>query len=78
LKQRIEQLENRLEALGNQQKKDRRNSSKPPSGGRFGKRTQSLHQKGKRSSGGQSGHFGSTLDWGEQIDPPATANREQS
>ncbi len=36
----IEQLESRIETLENQQKKDSHNSSKPPSGDGFGKRTQ--------------------------------------
>lgn len=68
LLKRIGQLETRLEALENQRKKDSRNSSKPPAGDGFAKRTKSLRQKGERSSGGQSGHQGSTLEWSEQVD----------
>lgn len=68
LLERIGQLESRLEGLENQCKKDSRNSSKPPSGDGFAKRTKSLRQKGERSSGGQSGHEGSTLEWSEQVD----------
>ncbi len=72
LLERIEQMENRLEALENQHKKDSRNSSKPPSGDGFSKRTQSLRPKGKRTSGGQSGHPGSTLEWSDQVDEIVT------
>ena len=38
-------LETRIKALEDQQKKDSRNSSKPPSGDGFGKRTKSLRKK---------------------------------
>lgn len=68
LLERIGQLETRLEALENQRNKDSRNSSKPPSGDGFAKRPKSLRQTGERSSGGQSGHEGSTLEWSEQVD----------
>lgn len=68
LLERIGQLETRVEALENQRKKDSRNSSKPPSGDGFAKRTKSLRQKGERSSGGQNGHEGSTLEWSEHVD----------
>ena len=60
---RINALEERVEALENQQSKTSRNSSKPPSGDGFAKQTQSLRQKSNRSSGGQPGHPGSTLEW---------------
>ena len=72
LLERIVQLETRLEALENQRQKDSRNSSKPPSGDGFAKRTQSLRKKGERASGGQSGHPGSTLEWSEQVDEVVT------
>jgi transposase len=65
---RIERIEARLDQLENQQKKDSRNSSKPPSGDGFKKRTKSLRQKSKRPSGGQKGHPGSTLEWCEAVD----------
>jgi transposase len=68
LLERISQLETRLETLENQQKQDSRNSSKPPSGDGFGKRTKSLRRMGERSSGGQVGHRGSTLEWSAQVD----------
>lgn len=65
---RIERTEARLDKLENQQKKDSRNSSKPPSGDGFQKRTKSLRQKSERPSGGQPGHPGSTLSWSEAVD----------
>lgn len=61
-------LEARVKALEDKQKKTSRNSSKPPSGDGFGKRTRSLRQKSERPSGGQKGHPGSTLEWSEQVD----------
>ncbi|MBW4491095.1 MAG: IS66 family transposase zinc-finger binding domain-containing protein [Trichocoleus desertorum ATA4-8-CV12] len=63
--ERISQLEARLDKLENQQKQD---SSKPPSGDGFGKRTKSLRRRGERSSGGQVGHRGRTLEWSKQVD----------
>lgn len=65
---KIEQLEERLEVLENQAKKDSRNSSKPPSSDGLGKRTKSLRGKSERQSGGQIGHEGNTLEWREEID----------
>ena len=59
--ERIERLEERLG-------KDSHNSSKPPSGDGFGKRTKSLRGKSKRKSGGQEGHPGSTLEWRDTVD----------
>lgn len=66
--ERIERTEERLDAIENQQKKDSRNSSKPPSGDGFGKRTKSLRKKSERPSGGQKGHPGNTLEWREAVD----------
>jgi transposase len=68
LMSKIERLEARLEVLENQVKKTSRNSSKPPSGDGFGKRTQSLRQKSERSSGGQPKHPGQTLEWRDEVD----------
>ncbi len=65
LLEHIKRLEARLEKLENQQQKTSRNSSKPPSGDGFKKRTQSLRKKSERPSGGQKGHPGSTLEWCE-------------
>jgi tetrahydromethanopterin S-methyltransferase subunit B len=45
LVERINRLEARVEALENQLSKNSRNSSKPPSGDGFGKRTKSLRPK---------------------------------
>jgi transposase len=64
----IEQLEVRVETLENQQSKTSRNSSKPPSGDGFGKRTRSLRGKSERLSGGQPEHPGSTLEWSDAVD----------
>ncbi|MEL6856354.1 MAG: IS66 family transposase, partial [Cyanobacteria bacterium J06607_13] len=72
LLERLADVEARLEKLENQQQKTSRNSSKPPSGDGFGKRTKSLRKKSKRPSGGQKGHPGSTLEWREQVDQVVT------
>jgi transposase len=64
----LELLESRVEALENQRSKHSRNSSKPPSRDGFGKRTRSLRPKSERSSGGQAGHPGTTLEWSEAVD----------
>ena len=65
---RINALEERVEAVENQQSKNSRNSSKPPSGDGFAKQTKSLRPKSNRSSGGQPGHPGSTLEWSAEVD----------
>ena len=65
-------LEERIKALEDKQKKNSRNSSKPPSGDGFGKRTKSLRKKSERASGGQKGHPGSTLEWHEAVDEVVT------
>lgn len=65
---RINQLEERVAALENQVSKNSRNSSKPPSGDGFGKRTKSLRQPSERASGGQVGHPGQTLEWSAEPD----------
>lgn len=64
----IKKLEARIKALEDQGSKDSQNSSKPPSGDGFKKRTQSLRTQSGRKSGGQAGHPGSTLDWVEVPD----------
>lgn len=71
LLQRIEELELlelRVAALENQLSKNSRNSSKPPSGDGFGKRTKSLRSQSERSSGGQAQHPGTTLEWRDDVD----------
>lgn len=68
LLERSVDLEQRVEALENQQSKDSRNSSKPPASDGFGRRTKSLRTRSGRSSGGQEGHPGSTLEWREDVD----------
>jgi len=73
---RIERTEARLEKLEKQQQKDSRNSSKPPSGDGFKKRTKSLRKKSNRPSGGQPGHRGSTLLCSEHIDEVVTHSVE--
>jgi transposase len=69
---RINALEARVEALENQKSKDSQNSSKPPSGDGFGKRTKSLRTKSGRQSGGQPDHPGSTLEWQDAVDQVIT------
>lgn len=64
----IEKLESRIKVLEDQACKDSKNSSKPPSGDGFKKRTQSLRTKSERKSGGQPGHRGSTLEWVDEPD----------
>ena len=61
-------LQARVETLENQQHKDSRNSSKPPTSDEFGRRTKSLRDKSNRNSGGQVGHEGNTLEWMEAVD----------
>lgn len=68
LLERITTIESRLEELESQLKKDSRNSSKPPPGDGFKKRTKSLRKKSNRPSGDQKGHPGSTLKWSEAVD----------
>jgi transposase len=68
LVERIAQLEARVEGLENQTSKNSHNSSKPPSGDGFGKRTRSLRTRSERSSGGQAEHPGSTLEWSDDVD----------
>ncbi len=64
----IGKLESRIKVLEDQACKDSKNSSKPPSGDGFKKRTQSLRTKNGRKSGGQPGHPGSTLEWVDEPD----------
>ncbi len=68
LLERIAVLEERVEALENQISKNSRNSSKAPSSDGFKPRPKSQRRKSERSSGGQPGHPGTTLEWSEEVD----------
>jgi transposase len=68
LLERIDKLEARLAVLEGQASKTSRNSSKPPSGDGFVKRTKSLRGKSDKASGGQGSHPGSTLEWSAEVD----------
>lgn len=64
----LNRLEARVNELAGRLSKNSRNSSKPPSSDGLGKRTKSLRQKSDKPSGGQKGHRGQTLEWGEYPD----------
>jgi transposase len=66
--EQVNQLTLQVKALEDQRSKNSRNSSKPPSGDGFGKRTQSLRQKSQRPSWGQIDHPGQTLEWCDTVD----------
>jgi transposase len=68
LLEQIEKLEIRVKELEGQIGKNSRNSSKPPSGDGFGKKTKSLRVKSGRKTGGQPDHPGSTLEWSKEVD----------
>jgi len=68
LLERIEKLESRVAQLEGQLSKNSRNSSKPPSGDGFGKRTKSLRVPSERKTGGQAEHPGQTLEWSNAVD----------
>jgi transposase len=61
-------LEARLTELEGIVKKNSTNSSKPPSGDGFGKKTKSLRIKGQKNTGGQADHQGTTLEWSSQVE----------
>jgi transposase len=62
LSEKVERLKSRIAELEGQISKNSCNSSKPPSGDRFGKKTKSLRTKSGRKTGGQPEHPGSTLE----------------
>ncbi|UIE37562.1 IS66 family transposase [Leptodesmis sichuanensis] len=68
LLERLNSLEAEVKELQGRLSKDSRNSSKPPSSDGFGKRTNSLRRKSEKSSGGQAGHQGQTLEWRREPD----------
>ncbi len=63
LMSRLIQLEAEVKELKGRLGKNSHNSSKPPSGDGFGKRTRSLRRKSEKPSGGQPNHPGQTLEW---------------
>jgi transposase len=67
LLEQIEKLGARIEVLESQASKTSGNSSKPPSGDGFVKRTKSLREKSEKKSGGQPEHPGRTLEWREDV-----------
>lgn len=68
LLERLNGLETEVKELKGRLSKDSRNSSKPPSGDGFGKRTRSLRRPSDQRSGGQTGHPGQTLEWRDEPD----------
>jgi transposase len=64
----IEKLESRVTELERQLSKNSQNSSKPPSGDGFGKKTKSLRSKSDRKTGGQPEHPGFTLEYSSKVD----------
>jgi transposase len=68
LVEKLGKLEERVEALEGKDKKNSSNSSKPPSGDGFGKKTKSLRTKSQKKTGGQTDHPGSTLEWSTEVD----------
>jgi transposase len=62
LRQQVRQLETRVKELEDRLAKNSSNSSKPPSSDGYNKpNPKSRREKGKRTSGGQKGHLGTTL-----------------
>jgi transposase len=76
LEKLVEQQAARIAELEKRLNKNSSNSSKPPSSDGLSKqsRTNSLRQKGKNKSGGQSGHKGETL---KQVDTPDKIERHR-
>jgi len=68
LMEQVNQLTLQVKELEGRISKNSRNSSKPPSGDGFGKRTKSLRRKSEKPSGGQPEHPGQTLEWSNDPD----------
>jgi transposase len=68
LSERIVLLEARLTELEGKIEKKSHNSSKPPSGDGFGKKTKSLRVKSQKKTGGQPDHRGTTLEISKLVD----------
>lgn len=68
LVEQLNQLSTRLDKLEEQVSKTSRNSSKPPSGDGFGKRTKSLRRRRDQPSGSQAAHPGQTLEFSLEPD----------
>lgn len=68
LLKQLQQQSARLDKLEEQVSKTSRNSSKPPSGDGFGKRTKSLRRRSDKPSGGQAEHPGQTLEFRNEPD----------
>ena len=68
LLERLNTLESEVKELQGRLSKNSRNSNKPPSGDGFGKRTKSFRRPSDKSSGGQPGHQGHTLEWSSAPD----------
>lgn len=77
LVEKLGKLEERVEALEGKDKKNSSNSSKPPSGDGFGKKTKSLRTKSQKKTGGQIDHPGSTLEWSSDVDVVVEHKLEQ-
>lgn len=67
--QTVQTMQQRIDTLEGQLRKDSHNSHKPPSSDGFGKKgSRSLRKSSGRKPGGQTGHGGSTLKFARQPD----------
>ena len=77
LLEQVGKLEKRVQELEGITKKNSSNSSKPPAGDGFGKKTKSLRVKSERKTGGQPEHPGATLEWSSEVDEVIVHQVEQ-